>query len=506
MAGEEILVIDDNASTRQLLKAVLEKKGYNIALAATTHEAFEKVKREQPNLIILLDIDGSKLLEFINQESQLTLVPVMILTSKKELENKFHNVLLGDMEQLTKSKQWENLTANVDNVFDLHNTKIKDHNKSNDQESLRRLLQYIKQKNISQLTPIVRKEAKLGYEYPQAAKILQLDVIGEEILTLERLAEEKHLDRVIYDIIHICPFCGHHDLNYREICPQCKSIEIESFNVIMHIKCGHRALEYEFNRNGKKICPACNRSLTGEGIDYEKANRSVFRCFTCRKKFSNSVVNCRCINCNQLFDTSKAIKKKIYSYQFQKIDENIAEDLALLQKYIKKAPSPTKPTKKSPKPHSPLQTDFAEMGLETLNWQLLTHQLRHEIKRSRKNNLKFSLLKLSFLREDGLDLDVDNTLPKPVLRKLILILKKCLRDLDIICIKNPMEYVILLPETPLSMAKILGERIHNYFDQLKLPITAEISLSGYPEDGKEAGELLEVINLNLAILNPDNSH
>ncbi|MFQ6113098.1 MAG: response regulator, partial [bacterium] len=192
MAGERILVVDENANTRQLLKDVLEKKGHKVDLAASTHDAIEKLKRGQPNLIILMDIDGTNLLELIEQEGQLTLVPVMILTSKKELENRLHGVLLSGADQSARSLQWEDLTREVRNVLDLGKTKTNENEGSDAQNPSRRLLQYLEEGKITRISPVGSREAQLGYEYPEAAKILQPEVVGSEVAILEQLAEKNH--------------------------------------------------------------------------------------------------------------------------------------------------------------------------------------------------------------------------------------------------------------------------------------------------------------------------
>lgn len=511
MPKEKILVIDENENTRELLKNVFASDGYEVILAASGVEALDKAKDELPNFlildIILPDIDGYQLLEFIKQESQLRFIPIIILTSRRELEDKLRGLRLGVIDYITKPFQRDELRAKVRNILDLFKWKFQIRNESNSQNPRERLLKYLEEKSVTQLIPVVRKEAKLGYEYPEVAKVLEPEEVGGEIFTLERLAKEKHLDRVFYDLIHICPSCGYHDLNFREICPYCESAEIIFIDVLIHIKCGHKAFEYEFNHNGKKICPACKKSLSGEGIDYEKANRPVYQCLSCRKKFSESVVNCRCLNCDSIFDVGKALKRKIYSYHLRKLKDQSAEDLDVLEDHCNQTPEPNSSAEGETDTAllQPLINAFNEAGLEALNWPFFSKQLRLEIKRCQKNNYNLTLLKLTLLQQDGVDFDSGVAPPEDVVRKMAIILKKCLRELDVISIKNSTEYIVLLPETPLSMAKILGVRIQEYMDQLKIPATVEVSLSGYPEDGKEAEELLEVLNLNLAILKPDNS-
>ncbi|MBD3426414.1 MAG: response regulator [Candidatus Omnitrophica bacterium] len=51
----KILVVDDEKTIRDILETFLEKKGYEVATAATAEECLEKLKNEKPK-IILLDI------------------------------------------------------------------------------------------------------------------------------------------------------------------------------------------------------------------------------------------------------------------------------------------------------------------------------------------------------------------------------------------------------------------------------------------------------------------
>lgn len=507
MAGERILIIDDNPNTQQLLKDIFELEGYHVFLASSSSEALDKAKEVQPHVIVLdimlPDMDGYQLLEFIKQEPGLRFIPVIILTARRELEDKLRGLRLGVMDYLTKPFQREELTTRVRNVLDFFKSRLENQNGS-EPNPLGRLLKHLEEKCITELEPTVCKEAKLGYEYPEAARVLQPEERGAEMFILEKLAKEKHLDREFYDVVRICPTCGHHDLNFREICPHCDSAEIAAFDMIIHTKCGHKAMEYEFRRFGELVCPACNRSLAGQGMDFERSDRPVFQCLACRKKFGEFRVNCRCMNCHKLFDADRAIKRKIYAYHYHKFNEELAEDLLILQN------RPQPPTgEPRPQPTSQARTRVAKalqhVGLELVDWDYFPDQVRLEIKRSRKNNFSASVLKLRLLREDGVEFETPAEFPTTALRKVALILKKCLRDLDVVAVKQPTELVMLLPETPLSMAKILGRRIQDYLNQLQVPVTAEVALAGYPEDGTEAEQLLEVINLKLAILKPDDS-
>jgi len=53
MQPTRILVIDDTVVNLKLMAALLESKGYEVALAASGLEGLEKVKAQQPDLILL---------------------------------------------------------------------------------------------------------------------------------------------------------------------------------------------------------------------------------------------------------------------------------------------------------------------------------------------------------------------------------------------------------------------------------------------------------------------
>ena len=53
MSGEKILLIEDNAVNRDLTQFLLESQGYQVREAATAEEAFEILKTEWPDLIVM---------------------------------------------------------------------------------------------------------------------------------------------------------------------------------------------------------------------------------------------------------------------------------------------------------------------------------------------------------------------------------------------------------------------------------------------------------------------
>jgi CheY-like chemotaxis protein len=85
MIMKRILIVDDKATSRELLRTVLEKSGYAISEAADGGEAIEKARAESPDLI-LLDLqmpvrNGYEVLGELRQDPRYASLPIIALTA-----------------------------------------------------------------------------------------------------------------------------------------------------------------------------------------------------------------------------------------------------------------------------------------------------------------------------------------------------------------------------------------------------------------------------------------
>jgi len=85
MAGEKILLIEDNAVNRDLIQFLLESKGYLVREAATAEEAFEILKTQRPDLIVmdiqLPGMDGLEATKKLKENPATRDIPVVAVTS-----------------------------------------------------------------------------------------------------------------------------------------------------------------------------------------------------------------------------------------------------------------------------------------------------------------------------------------------------------------------------------------------------------------------------------------
>jgi CheY-like chemotaxis protein len=82
----QVLVVDDDPKTRDMLRRTLQKAGWTVAEAANGCEAIETLERSKPALI-LLDLmmpgmDGFEVLERLQADETWREVPVIIVTAK----------------------------------------------------------------------------------------------------------------------------------------------------------------------------------------------------------------------------------------------------------------------------------------------------------------------------------------------------------------------------------------------------------------------------------------
>jgi two-component system, cell cycle response regulator DivK len=85
MAGEKILLVEDNEVNRRLAEFLLRSHGYQVREAATAQEAFAMLKGERPDLIVmdiqLPGMDGLEATKKIKQQPATADIPVLAVTS-----------------------------------------------------------------------------------------------------------------------------------------------------------------------------------------------------------------------------------------------------------------------------------------------------------------------------------------------------------------------------------------------------------------------------------------
>ncbi|WP_143317087.1 response regulator transcription factor [Clostridium sp. HBUAS56017] len=113
-----ILIIEDEEKVLEVLKAYLQREGYNVYSTTRGLEGIELFKRNNIKLIILdlmlPDISGEDVCKTIRQNSD---VYIFMITAKGELTEKIEGLNIGADEYLVKPFSPRELTARVNALF-----------------------------------------------------------------------------------------------------------------------------------------------------------------------------------------------------------------------------------------------------------------------------------------------------------------------------------------------------------------------------------------------------
>ena len=100
----DLLVVEDDANTRKLLCALLERGGYRPHVAANGLEALDLMEKRRFDLIVLdlmmPGMDGYRLCEELRGAGDT--IPILMLTAAQDIEDKRNGFLAGTDDYLTK--------------------------------------------------------------------------------------------------------------------------------------------------------------------------------------------------------------------------------------------------------------------------------------------------------------------------------------------------------------------------------------------------------------------
>ena len=112
--AEKILVVDDEVKIVRVVRAYLEKEGYQVVEANDGLEALELARREKPDLVVLdlmlPKLSGWDVCRALRQESS---VPILMLTARDEDTDKIVGLELGADDYLTKPFNPKEMVARV---------------------------------------------------------------------------------------------------------------------------------------------------------------------------------------------------------------------------------------------------------------------------------------------------------------------------------------------------------------------------------------------------------
>ena len=168
-----ILVVDDNPSNVDILRARLEAQGYDIKTAIDGEDALSAVKAHQPDLI-LLDVmmpklDGIEVCRRLRADSSLPFIPIILVTAKSDTKDVVEALEAGGDEYLTKPVDHAALGARVKSM--LRNKALQDTVREQ-AEQLKDLNRSLEQRVAEQVSELERLGRLKRFFSPQLAELI----------------------------------------------------------------------------------------------------------------------------------------------------------------------------------------------------------------------------------------------------------------------------------------------------------------------------------------------
>ncbi len=121
METKTVLIVDDEAAIRDMLKVALEMNGFRCLEAKNAYEAQVTMADHAPDLVLLdwmmPEVSGIELLRRWRRNPETKDIPVIMLTAKAEEENLVKGLNSGADDYITKPFSPRELVARIKTVF-----------------------------------------------------------------------------------------------------------------------------------------------------------------------------------------------------------------------------------------------------------------------------------------------------------------------------------------------------------------------------------------------------
>jgi two-component system, OmpR family, phosphate regulon response regulator PhoB len=114
---QRVLVVDDEPDIVALIAYHLARAGYRVSTSPNGADALTMVAREHPSLVVLdlmlPGLSGYEVLEQLRASEQTRVIPVLMLTARREEEDRIRGLTLGADDYLTKPFSPQELVLRV---------------------------------------------------------------------------------------------------------------------------------------------------------------------------------------------------------------------------------------------------------------------------------------------------------------------------------------------------------------------------------------------------------
>ncbi len=125
--GRHIVYVEDDVEMIELVKLILERKGYSVSGASGGQEGWEIIKSELPDLVLLdlmmPDVDGWEVFQLMRDEKTTSEIPVIVITAKAQNIDRVLGLHIAKVEDyITKPFKPEDLVESVERFLEKQKT------------------------------------------------------------------------------------------------------------------------------------------------------------------------------------------------------------------------------------------------------------------------------------------------------------------------------------------------------------------------------------------------
>ncbi|MCB9008858.1 MAG: hybrid sensor histidine kinase/response regulator [Ardenticatenaceae bacterium] len=170
-----ILVVDDNAVIRQIMKLALEQNQHHVTLAGDGREAIDLMRAHFFDLILLdimmPNLNGFQVLELMSQEPDLAAIPVIVVSADSQIDSAIRCIELGAEDYLVKPPNQTLLRTRVNTS--LRKKFLHDHEQAH-QAEMEQLYEAVKSANYAKTEFIAMAAHELRNPIAQIATTNEL--------------------------------------------------------------------------------------------------------------------------------------------------------------------------------------------------------------------------------------------------------------------------------------------------------------------------------------------
>jgi hypothetical protein len=310
--------------------------------------------------------------------------------------------------------------------------------------------------------------ARAGYSYPLLNALFGCDR-GEELTVLDDLFRARLVGAELTDRVHLCPFCGHFHINFREVCPSCHTLTFTEEWTVHHFRCGYVGRESEYAAGSLLRCPKCRRQLRHLGVDHDRPAKDLW-CTACGGRFSEPEVNCHCLHCDATFAPDIANVKDICRYSPTEEGRAVAVE-------------GTYPTL--------TVTDILKGRYGFYRHEVFEELLRLEMLRCRRYRYDSTLVRMSLTSLDEAVAQQESEVPGQAVGELRRVFGQTFRETDILCESDGNVLLLIMTNTAASSAETGLARLEKKMaEALGSPIELEADVYELKDETRSADDIL----------------